>query len=263
VVTIHDLSPLEHPEWFRPAFAAGYRWLLPRLIRRARRVLTDSDFTRRRFIERGVPPAKISVIPPGVSPSFRPMPEAERERVRAKYALTARYALFHGSIEPRKNLPRLLQAWRLISASYPDHELAIAGSTGTAFAKIDLDGTPARTRWLGYVPDGDLPGLYSAADVFALVSIDEGFGLTALEAMACGTPLLLSRAGALSELAGESARYVDPLDVNDIANGLRALLQDERERSRLAEEGRERSLGFRWETAADSVWAILQEVAGG
>ena len=263
IVTIHDLAVVEHPKWFRPSFAAWYGWLVPRLARRAKRVITDSDFTRRRLIALGIVDRKIVVVRPGVSPFFRPATQGERDRVRGKLGLGKRFLLFLGSLEPRKNLSALVQAWGRISPSFPDIELAIGGASGPSFGRVDLEGEPGAIRRLGYVPDKDLPGLYSSAEAFALVSHYEGFGLTALEAMACGAPLVLAHAGALPETAGEAARYVNPGNVAEIADGLAEVLADAGSRRRLRESGLARARAFRWDEAAAGVWDVMRAVGEG
>ena len=254
-VTIHDLSVLDHPEWFAPSFRLWYLFLLPRLARTARIVLTVSEHSRRSIIRRfGLPEESVIAIPDGVNlQHFHP---CDPSPVRAKYELAGQYVLFVGSIDPRKNLERLLQAWIRL-ADLKDIELVIVGSPGRIFRPVSMGGPTRRTRFLGYVPDEDLPGLYSGATFFIMPSLFEGFGLTVLEAMACGAPVITSYAGALPEVAGDAAVQVDPTSVEGMAEAMRTLLMDEGLRYRLGKKGMARAGLFSWEGSAQRIWEVL------
>ena len=264
VLTIHDLSPLDHPEWFAPAFALWYRQILPPLARRVRRVLTPSSFSRQRVIQRlSVPAEKVVVVPPGVDPAqFRPVDSA---LVRARYGLTGSYLLFVGTLEPRKNLPALLSAWGEVRQRFSAAELVIAGGRSPVFRPA-LHGQEKalaheRVRFLGAVSDSDLPGLYSGAAALLLPSLYEGFGLPVLEAMACGVPVVSSRAGALKETAGEAALLVDPVGVDGLSCAMEQILLDEGLRADLRGRGFDRAASFPWSRTAGRIWAILQDEA--
>ena len=263
VLTIHDLSPLDHPEWFAPAFALWYQMLLPPLARRVRRVLTPSTFSRGRVIQRlGLPEEKVLAVPGGVEPAhFHP---TEPAAVRARYGLAGPYLLFVGTLEPRKNLSTLLSAWEILCPANPALELVIAGGRSPVFrsALPAKDQTrPTRVRFLGTVPDLDLPGLYSGAVALVLPSLYEGFGLPVLEAMACGTPAISSRAGALAETAGEAAILVDPADSQGLSRAIEQILRDEGLRAELQRRGFERAASFPWSQTAGRMWKIFQDEA--
>src|SRR5688572_3889823 len=197
-LTVHDLSALEHPEWFRKNFALWYRIFLPILMKRVRNVFVPSEYVRQKIMKRFaidhviVTPNGVdhSVFHPGAKQSTHDVPE--------------RYVLFVGSIEPRKNLGALLQAWREIKNDFRDTWLIIAGSGGRVFKPVELSYTIERVCFLGYVEEESLPGLYADATLFALPSFEEGFGLPALEAMASGTPVIVSDGGALPETVADA-----------------------------------------------------------
>lgn len=266
VVTIHDLSPLDDPRWHGRRFGAWYRWLLPRLTHTARRLITPSLFTRERLVERlQVPPDKIAVIPLGVDKRFRPRPSEEVERVVRNLALPSRtYVLVVGSLEPRKNLRRLLLSWDLAHRSLPgDLWLVVTGGRGSkgVFRSQDLHSVPPRVHLTGYVADHHLPALYSGATAFVYPSLYEGFGLPILEAMAAGTPVLTSNRTSLPEVVGDSGLLVDPENVDDLAASLRGLIEDAGLREGLREKGLRRAAAFTWERAAAETWNVLEESA--
>jgi glycosyltransferase involved in cell wall biosynthesis len=168
------------------------------------------------------------------------------------------YALFVGSLQPRKNLARLLEAWVRVKDVLPDAWLLIAGTGGSAFRPVPLSATQ-RVKFLGAVPDAELPGLYARAAVFILPSLDEGFGLPVLEAMASGTMVLASSAGALPEVVGDSGLSFDPLDVAEIAVTLQRGFQDANLRVSLREKGLMRSQRFSWDCSTELIWKVFEE----
>jgi glycosyltransferase involved in cell wall biosynthesis len=255
-VTIHDLSVLDHAEWFDTSFRRWQRFLLPRLTKRARAVLATSEHSRRLIFRRfGLSDEAVVAVPGGVNlDSFRP---CDAGPVRAKYELNGRYILYVGSIEPRKNVERLLQAWfRLME--FRDLTLVIAGAEGQNFRPVALGASRRRARFLGYVPEDDLPGLYSGAALFIMPSLQEGLGLAVLEAMACGTPVVTSYAGALPEVAGDAAIQVDPTSVEGMAEAMRSLLVDKTRCEDLSGKGLERARQFTWERSAQAVLEVLE-----
>ncbi len=255
VVTIHDASVLEHPEWFSADYALWYRVMLPALARRARHVLTVSEHSRKAIMRKlRVPAHNITAVPNGVDPFlFRPQ---ERGGVLKKYGLSDRYVLYVGSIDPRKNLGRLLQAWDR-AAPHAATELVIAGDHGRAFRSERLTRGTRGVRFLGYVPEEDLPGLYAGAHLFVMPSLYEGFGLTVLEAMACGTPVLASSGGALPEVTNGAAYLCDPTSVEDMAEALCRLLEDAQLRAELRECGLQRAHELNWERSARKIHEVL------
>jgi glycosyltransferase involved in cell wall biosynthesis len=251
VATIQDLSPLEHPEWFRADFAAWYRLFLPILARRVRRVLVSSHYVKNMMeVRLGVKNAFVTSA--GVDGKFF-HPNARQ----AKYQLPDRYILFLGSLEPRKNLPALLNAWDKISKDCPDTWLIIAGDTGSVFHHVAFPSLTNRSRFLGYIPEVYLPGLYAGATLFVLPSLEEGFGLPALEAMACGTAVITSTAGALPEIVGDAAVLINPLNVGEIGEAMMTLLSSEKRRIDMQQKGLVHAREFTWERAAERVWEVL------
>lgn len=253
ILTLHDISALEHPEWYAPAFGWWYRRLLPRLVRRVACVVTDSRYMQEKITARfSLPPGAVRLVPGGVDPArFRPdQPPLP--------GLPPRYVLFVGSRQPRKNLATLLRAWELIAPRHPSVFLVIAGETGAVFRPAGLKADVARVILPGYVPEASLPGLYAGALVFTLPSFDEGFGLPVLEAMACGTPVIAAHAGALPEVAGDAALWFDPRDPVALAAHLDRALRDEDLRLRLRAKGLERVQAFSWQRSAQMLWELFE-----
>jgi glycosyltransferase involved in cell wall biosynthesis len=252
-LTIHDLSPLEHPEWFRRSFAAWYRLFLPLLVKRVRVIFTPSEHVKQKVVQLfGV--KEVVVTPNGVDTSvFHPGARQARRAVSG-----SQYILFVGSIQPRKNLPGLLAAWREIRAEFKDYWLFIAGGAGTAF-RTERPVADERVQFLHYVPDDQLPGLYAGAELFVLPSLDEGFGLPALEAMACGAPVLVSNGGALPEVVGEAGMIFDLSRSESLASCLKCCLKDKDLQMSLKENGLARAQTFSWKSTAELIWTKLND----
>ncbi len=264
VVTVHDLAVLEHPEWFSRKFAGWYRWLLPKLAHRAARVIAVSQFTGARLVEiTRVDPDKVTVVPNGVDGRFTPASEDEITQVRESLGIAAgRYVLYVGTLEPRKNLSRLIEAWDMARRDLPpDVCMVIAGNKGRrpVFAQVSLDQLPPRVLLTGRVADEQLPGLYSGATVFVYPSMYEGFGLPALEAMACGTPVITSDRTALPEVVDDAAVTVDPSDAGAIADAVRQMVTDDALRERLSRRGLQRASKFTWDRAAEMTLQVLRK----
>lgn len=268
VVTIHDLSPMDHPEWFNPRFAVWHQFLTPKLARRTARVVTDSEFTKARLLETtGVSDDKVIVVPLGVDTRFVPQEREQVESTIQKLGLpTKHYVLSLGSLEPRKNLGLLLRAWEVIYRSLPeDVWLVVSGAKGKSLVFQDvpeLEALPPRVFLTGHVPDVLLPSLYAGAIAFAYPSVYEGFGLPPLEAMASGTPTLVGNRASLPEVVGDAALQVDPYDIDAIADGLRRMIEDSSLRAVLREKGLERAGRFNWDKTAELTWRVLEEVVG-
>jgi len=265
VVTVHDAVPYDHPEWLNPRFAAWYRAIIPRLVRRVVRVIAVSEWTRLRVLEwTGVQPERVVTIRNGVDPRFSRPPTESIRRVCIRLGLRpGRYVLTVGTLEPRKNLPRVLQAWeRLPEQLRRDLTLVVVGAEGkrSVFRQIRLP-QPPNVLFAGHIEDESLPALYAGARAFVYVSLYEGFGLPALEAMAAGVPVLTSNSSALPEIVGEAALKVDPKDVEQIAWGLRRVLEDEQLRGQLQELGPERAREFTWDRTAWETQRVLEEAA--
>jgi len=264
VVTIHDVFQLDHPEALTHKFAVWYRFLTPRLAHRAAHVVTISEFSKQRLLTH-VPmdERRITVIPNGVDGKFRPFSSDELAEQRSVLGLPSRsYVLCVGSLEPRKNIGRLLQAWAHIRTKIDEGMwLIITGKMGNERIlekTIGLDALPPRVHLTGHVPDEDLPGLYAGATVFAFPSVYEGFGLPPLEAMAAGVPVLTGNQASLPEVVGDAGMMVDPFDVDALADGLLRLLKAPDLRTRLRCKGLERARQFTWEATAEKTWAVLE-----
>ena len=257
VVTIHDLSFLRVPQCADPGLRQYLTERTPPSVARARRVLADSQNTRRDLIELlDVTPEKVSVVYAGVEPRFRPVRDLERlEQVRQRYHLPELFVLFVGTIEPRKNLGRLLSAYaQMRRQTGLPHQLVLSGSNGWLYEeiydKVSRDGLQEDVVFPGFVADEDLPALYTLADLFVFPSLYEGFGLPPLEAMSCGTPVVASNNSSLPEVLGSAALFVDAEDVEGLADAMARVLGDAMVRTRLADLGRAQAARFTWEDAA-------------
>lgn len=267
IVTIHDASVLDHPRWFSAKFAAWYRFLLPRLAKHAARILTVSEFSRGRLAERlALDPSLIHVVPGGVSPMFETVSPDVVDTARERLRLPNTYLLSLGSLEPRKNIARLLNAWELLLArgAVPeDVHLVVTGGKSSIYRDAGFSRLPDKVTLAGYVADEDLPALYSGALAFVYPSLYEGFGLPPLEAMACGTPVVASGSTSIPEVTGDAALLVDPFDVESIAGGIQSILDDVALRESLRAAGLVRAGLFGWDRSARLLWEHLVSMTGG
>jgi glycosyltransferase involved in cell wall biosynthesis len=254
VLTVHDLSFLRHPEWFRPGRAAYYRFAARHSVRHARRVIADSQATADDIHAMlGLPMERIDVVPLGVGPAFSPASAEAHAAVCDRYDLPPRFFLYVGTLEPRKNLPRLIDAWTDVQDNEkPD--LVLAGREGWKAEPIReaiaRSAQRDRIHLPGFVAQEDLPALLSAAEAFVWPSLFEGFGLPPLEAMACGTPVLTSNTSSLPEVVGDAAYTVAPERTEAITEGLSTLATSPETRTRLSEAGLQRAADFSWERTA-------------
>ena len=256
-VTIHDASVFDHPEWFRPSFAAWTRLSWKILAKRAQAIITVSEFSRMRLkYHLGMSDQKIHVIPNGVGKPFEPQTKHAIDEVRKKYNLSKPYFLFVGTLESRKNLPKIFEAFEKLNTS--TYILAIAGEKGKVFADVgQIDNLTYR---IGYVPDADLPALYSGASAALATSLYEGSGLTALEAMACGTPVIASNTTSFPDVTGDAALLVDPNHVEEIANAMRRIIGDPHLANTLREKGLQRASQFTWDESARKTQLLLESL---
>jgi glycosyltransferase involved in cell wall biosynthesis len=266
VVTIHDVASLVSDEYadakFRRMKIDRYRDLLDR----ASCIITNSESTRRDMVRLlDAPPEKVRTVPMGVPEEFRPCGPQEQAAVRSRYGLDKDFLLFVGAITRRKNIRRLLAAFREVSKAR-DVVLILAGRPGYGAAEelapIGELGLKDRVRLLGYVAEADLPALYSSAKLFLFPSLYEGFGIPVLEAMACGTPVVTSDCSSLPEVAGGAALLVDPSDIHAIAEAALRLLDDEPLRQDLAARGIERAKQFSWMRTARETLEIYKSLCG-
>ncbi len=256
VVTVFDLSFLFYPQAFRP-FKRLYLRLMTRLsAQRARQVIAISENTRRDVIAwLGVPASQVHAIPCGVDPTLTPASPTEVSAFKRDKKLPDRFVLFLGTIEPRKNVPHLIDAFAdLVAAGEDDICLIVAGGRGwmseAAFARVEERGMQGRVRFVGYVPEVEKRLWYSAATCFCYPSLYEGFGLPPLEAMACGTPVIVSNSSSLPEVVGGAGVIVPPDDRPALQEALHELLSNPGLRERLKARGLARARYFSWAKAA-------------
>jgi glycosyltransferase involved in cell wall biosynthesis len=267
IVTIHDLSFIRCPDLSRPANRL-YLTVLTRLsAQRARRLIAVSAHAAAESTRLlGVPRERVDVVYHGVDPVFRPLPADEIAVFRQRRELPERFVLFVGTLEPRKNLVRLVEAFARIRDGRV--RLVLAGGKGwlydDLFARVEALGLDQEVVFPGYVMSDELPLWYNAATVFGYPSVYEGFGLPVLEAQACGTPVLTSNVSSLPEAAGDGALMVDPYDVEELAAGLDRLLTDEPLRHELRERGLAHARQFSWpHTARETECVYRRAMAEG
>ncbi len=269
VVTIHDLSFLRLPEFADPGLREYLSKSVPDSVARARRVLADSENTRLDLMELlNVPADKISVVTPGVGPEFRPVRDTvQLNEVRERYHLPQWFILFVGTIEPRKNLARLISAYgQLRRQTGLPHALVLAGSQGWLsqgiYDQAAKEGLTEHVLFPGFVADEDLPALYTLADLLTFPSLYEGFGIPPLEAMACGTPVVASNNSSLPEATGSAALLVDAEDMEGLADAMARVLGDAALRARLSDLGRAQAARFTWRSAAETLLHAYEATAG-
>jgi glycosyltransferase involved in cell wall biosynthesis len=252
VIVIHDLAALRHPEAYSRTYVTYQRRLLPLLVRRARRLITVSEFSKRELGEvLDVDPGRIDVVPLGVDERFAP--DADPGPARRRYELDRPYVLVVGTRSARKNLRALEPVQRALGER--GVELVMAGSDRGYLRAGDGADPPARR--LGYVEESDLPGLYAGARAVVMPSHYEGFGLPCLEAMASGTPVVSAPFGALPETCGDAALLVDPNDGGAFTEAVITASFDDAERSRLIAAGLGRARGYSWERTAELTDAAI------
>lgn len=268
VVTVHDLA-LEYLDFYSNPLQRFYLgWGMERLrARLATRIISVSHSTKRDLVSKlRISDSKVEVVYEGVDPRYRDsIRKEEVGRVRDRYNIEGEYVFFVSTIQPRKNVEGLIGAFASLKSHFPRLKLVLAGKPGWDYQSIyqaprdyDLEG---EVLFLGFVPQEDLPALYRGAGVFCLPSFHEGFGIPVLEAMSVGTPVVTSRVSSLPEVGGDVAVYVDPYDIDDIARGLKSVLEwSSEERTRRATRGKKWSAKFTWQKAAARTLALLQEL---
>jgi glycosyltransferase involved in cell wall biosynthesis len=264
-VTVHDLAFLRYPEQVTAKRYQYLKWVIESSVQRSDLVLTPSQATRSDIVDAfGIAPEKIVATPLGVDARFRPVSAESISTVRNYFALERPYVLAVGTLEPRKNLPMLLRAFAALQTEIP-HDLVFAGPGGWLMDDLEQSiadlGIQGRVRRIGFADDGALVALYSGADLVAVPSIYEGFGLAVIEAMATGAPVLTSNVSSLPEVAGDAAILIDPMNLESIVEGLREGLRSNDLRSRLRVAGPARAAQFTWERTAAETMAAYHRIA--
>jgi glycosyltransferase involved in cell wall biosynthesis len=285
VITVHDLSFLVMPECADPTNAAFLGKAVPAATRRANHIIAVSEQTKRDLVQLlSVPPHRVSVTYNGVDARFRPMPgDPAVNNLRQKLGLPERFILHVGTLEPRKNLARLIDAYGMLvgagagigagartmpnsrHAPLRDVALVLAGRRGWLYEPIYKAAERVNNRggnviFLDFVYDDHLPLLYNMAEVFAYPSLYEGFGMPVAEALACGVPTLVSTDGALKEVTGDAALAADPTSLDELASSLHRLSSDEALREELSGAGPLQAARFTWEAAARTVLSVYEGV---
>lgn len=263
LVTIHDLAVYHQPETFSGLQRLHQRLLVPRSVRRALRIVTDSEHARRDVIEHfGIAESRVTAVPLAVSPRFSPAATEQDQRLAEEMQLPHRYILYAGTIQPRKNVELLVQAFQN-RRSDEGVQLLIAGRLRPGYRPKFLDRSPPGVRYLGPVSDEQLAVLYRRAVVFCSPSSYEGFGLSVLEAMQSGCPVVSAANSSIAEIASEAALLIPEISRAQIESALARVLGDAAHRVELRERGLARARQFSWARTAQRMVALYEEVLGG
>lgn len=265
VLTIHDLSLLLHPETHEVQRVRRARRRLPLMTRAATMIVTPTESVRREVCTHlSVPGNRVVAVPEAPRAIFRPKNTAETLATRKRLGIEDDFLLFVGTLEPRKNLPTLVSAFREVLTKMTSRlQLVIAGQTGwlidDLFTQVRELGLANQVIFTGYLPDDDLCALYSSCRVFVYPSLYEGFGLPPLEAMACGAPVIASRIPSIAEVVGEAAVLFAPTDTAALSRSILELLADEKMRQQIATNGMQRAHEFGWERTAQLMREVYNE----
>lgn len=267
VITIHDMTLWLMPDYHPITRIAAMRPIVPIVARRAAAVITVSQSAREDVIRiLKLPPERVHVIYEAPARDFRPIAAGPAlEAVGKRYHLPPKFLLYVGTIEPRKNIVRLLEAFaQLRRKDGIEHQLILVGSKGwkdsEIYAAIERLRLFDHVRFLGHIPISDLVAVYNLADAMVFPSLYEGFGLPVIEAMACGTPVITSPNGSLKEVAADAAQFVEPTDVESIAHGIRRVLNNSVHAAHLREKGLERAGCFSWQRVAAQTYRVYESV---
>jgi len=270
-VTIHDLAIYRHPELFPSKQGFSVKYLVPKTVQRADRIIAVSESTKRdvqEFFE--IPEEKISVVYEGVLyERFNTTNKEEIEKLRAQFGITGNFLLFVGTLEPRKNLIRLLEAFYLLlerSSGFKDSvQLVVTGAKGwlydSIFEEVESRKFGQRVIFTGYLNAAEIAALYVNAYAFVYPSLYEGFGLPVLEAMAAGTPVITSNVSSMPEIAGSAALLLDPIDIEGLSSAIERVLGDPELRSELSRKGRMQAKRFSWKRCAEETLAVYRSVS--
>ena len=271
VVTLHDMTLWLYPHYHYRRRLLAMRPFIPLGLRRAAAIIAVSESTRRDVIRLlGVPAEKVHVVAEAPARHFYPRPAAALAATRKRYGLEGRFVLHVGTLEPRKNLVRLLEAFALLKSggrAPAALRLLLVGQRGwkdeAIFEAIERLALKDAVQHIGYVPDEDLAALYNLAEALVLPSLYEGFGLPAVEAMASGTPVIASPNGALTETTGGAAETIDPTNVESIAAGMLRVLSDPDRHAQLRAMGLDRAAQFSWTRAAEETRRVYEKAVNG
>ncbi|MDU8606907.1 glycosyltransferase family 1 protein [Pseudomonas syringae group sp. 247E2] len=267
VATIMDMIPVLHPEWIKQDLKRLKSWLFTTSIERADHIITISEYSKQDMIRHlGIAPERISVTPLGVDPVyFERIGAAERNRVLDAYSLKPGFYLVVGTLQPRKNLQRVLEAFQQLPAQVrKEHPLVIVGRDGWSNEELlpQLEALQQRGegRWLSYLPQNEVLALLQSAGALVFASLYEGFGLPAIEAFAAQCPLIASNNSSLPEVTGDAAWAVDPHSAESISTAMLAVLEQPEERERKVQSGLGRARHFSWDACAQSTLDIYRKV---
>ncbi|HOV32699.1 MAG TPA: glycosyltransferase family 1 protein [Candidatus Hydrogenedens sp.] len=263
ITTVHDLAFLENPDWFPPHYRWFYKKKVYDSVQFSKRIITDSNFSAQQLQKHyKISPQQIDVIYLGVSEQFKPSEQKQINIIRNKYKLPNKYILYVGTFEPRKNIPNLIAAWSGI-ANKIEHDLVLVGRKGWNTDKIEesiqKSNYKDRIHRLGYINNEDLPVIIGSADLFAYISLYEGFGLPPLEAMRCQVPVIASNSGSMLEILGNNAMLVNPEDIQEISEGLYTFCVNTELREKFAYKGFVHAQSFTWKRTAEETLAVYKK----
>ena len=270
VATVHDLSFEHLPETFKRRSWMQLRLTVRHTARAAAHVIAPSEHTRRDLLDTyGLSPDRVSVVPLAASPQFKPASPSDVEAVRRRYRIEGEYVLAVGSIQPRKNLPLLFRSYADLRRARPKAKLpklVVVGKrawlSGGTLGAIEGNGVADATILTGYVPEAELPALYTGALCFVYPSYFEGFGLPPLEAMQCGAPVITGNLTSLPEVVGDAGLTFDPFDAGELTRAMSRLLDDPGLRAELRERGLQRARKFSWQETARRTLEIYRTIGG-
>lgn len=263
VAVIHDLNFIHNPDDLKPAMRRYYLSQFPKFAKKAAHIITVSEYSKQDICKQyGLSENKVTTIWNGASEVFKPLADKGKQEIRETYSNGLPYFLFVGAIHPRKNVRRLIEAYAKFRKEQPDSkmQLVIVGTELWSNAGIDIEISQSlknSIHFTGHLPLETLASVMASADIFAFVPYFEGFGIPLVEAMRCGTPIVAGNRTSLPEVAGDTALFCDPFDIDDIADKLGKLANDRELRETLGKKGLERSKLFSWDAAADKVWEVL------
>lgn len=269
VVTVHDLTPLVFPKDFPPGVKGRLKWQIQkRRLKKSKAIITDSNASKKDIVRiLKYPQENIHVVYLAASEKFKPFNESEKQKIKKKYDLPERYALYVGDATANKNVLRLFEAIEKVEIPLVVIGKALSDENITPNAWNEelrkAQGIAKNSRFikrLGFVEENDLPKIYSAASVFAFPSLYEGFGLPVIEAMASGTPVVTTQAGSLKEVAGNCAYFVDPLDVNSIAQGIKEVFENQKLQDDFSKLGIKNAERFSWQKTAKETLEVYEKV---